>query len=200
MPDRRPNRGRPRDETLDQAILDAAAELLSEVGYEALTLSDVAARAGTTRPALYRRHENKAELVIAAIGSLSEAMAPRPTGDHLADLEAELASFQDGITRVSGVPMVGAMLHGSVDPDVLAAYRRQVVAPRRTRLRMIVDAAAADGAVAGSDDDRALAVAMAVGSWYAHALAGDDPGDDWAHRTASLVWRALGGQTVVDTG
>ena len=200
MPDRRPSRGRPRDEALDQAILDAAAELLSEVGYEALTLSDVAARAGTTRPALYRRHTSKAELVIAAIGSLSESTAPRPSGDHLADLEAELTSFRDGITRVAGVPMVGAMLHGSVDPDVRAAYRRQVVTPRRARLRTILDTAAADSELAGSDDDRRLAVAMAVGSWYAHALAGDDPGPDWARRTASLLWRALGGQTVADTG
>ncbi len=200
MSDARPSRGRPRDEALDQAILDAAAELLAEVGYEALTLSDVASRAGTTRPALYRRHATKADLVIAAIGSLSEATAPRPTGDHLVDLEAELASFRDGITLVSGVPMVGAMLHGSVDPGVRDAYRVQVVAPRRARLRTILDAAADDGAIDASDAERGLVVAMAVGSWYAHALAGDDPGDDWARRTASLVWRALGGQVVVEAG
>ncbi len=198
MPDRPVARGRPRDETLDGAIVDAAAELLSEVGYEALTFAEVAARAGTTRPALYRRHSSKAELVIAAIGALSESTAPRRTGDHLADLVAELAAFRDGIVAVSGVPMVGAMLHGSVDPEVRAAYREQVVAPRRARLRDILDAAAADGTITASATARSDVVAMAVGSWYAMALAGDDPGRDWPRRTAHLAWRALGTQGVDD--
>ena len=200
MPSRPANRGRPRDESLDEAIIASAVELLTEVGYEALTFSDVAARAGTTRPALYRRHSSKADLVIAAIGSLSESTAARPTGDHLADLTAELAAFRGGITAVSGVPMVGAMLHGSVDAEVRDEYRRQVVGPRRSRLRTILDAAADDGTISASPDERRQAVAMSVGSWYAHALAGDDPGEDWPRRTAQLVWKALGGQATTDDG
>ncbi|MEO1061227.1 MAG: helix-turn-helix domain-containing protein [Actinomycetota bacterium] len=200
MPERPVARGRPRDESLDRAIIAAAAELLSEVGYEALTFADVAARAGTTRPALYRRHDSKADLAIAAIGALSESTAPRRSGDHLADLVAELTAFRDGIVAVSGVPMVGAMLHGSVDPEVLAAYRDRVVAPRRSRLRGILDAAAADGAITASPTERSDVVAMTVGAWYAMALAGDEPGGTWPRRTARLAWRALGGQTVDDDG
>ena len=200
MPDEPTARGRPRDETLDAAILRAAAELLAEVGFEALTFSDVAVRAGTTRPAIYRRHASKIELVVAAIGSLAEATAPRPTGDHLADLTAELASFRDGITSVSGVSMVGAMLHGSVADEVRAAYRRLVVGPRRARIRSILDAARADGSVTAAVPDLEAAVAMSVGSWYAHSLAGDDPGTDWPARTARLVLRSLGGDALVDRG
>jgi AcrR family transcriptional regulator len=47
--------GRPRDPQIDAAILGAALDALDDVGYAGLTLEDVARRAGTTKPALYRR-------------------------------------------------------------------------------------------------------------------------------------------------
>jgi AcrR family transcriptional regulator len=48
--------GRPRDARLDRALLEATCTLLAEHGY-----------AGTTKPAPYRRHRGRAELVIAAL-------------------------------------------------------------------------------------------------------------------------------------
>ena len=40
------DRGRPRDPEMDQAILAATIELLSEVGYVRVTVADVARRGG----------------------------------------------------------------------------------------------------------------------------------------------------------
>ncbi|MUZ59084.1 TetR family transcriptional regulator [Agrobacterium vitis] len=59
--------GRPYSEDLDRAILDAALEALSEVGFEALSISDVSRRAQTTPPAIYRRFATKTKLVLAAL-------------------------------------------------------------------------------------------------------------------------------------
>ena len=189
--------GRPRDTEIDTAVVAATLAVLSEVGYEALTFAAVAERAGTTRPALYRRFETKAELAAAALGSLSSATAPTPSGDHFRDLVAELRAFRNGIESTAGVSLVGAMLTSATDDEVREQYRTLVVVPRRTRLRAILSAAVADGRLSASRGEVDLAVAMCTGSWYAMALAGERPPKVWPRRAAALVWRSLGGEPPV---
>ncbi len=58
---------RRRGEALEAAILDAAWSQLVEGGYPAFTFESVAARAGTSRPVLYRRWANRQELLIATL-------------------------------------------------------------------------------------------------------------------------------------
>ncbi|MEU3722259.1 TetR/AcrR family transcriptional regulator [Streptomyces sp. NPDC031705] len=55
--------GRRRGPALERAILDAALEQLSTVGWHALTMEAVAAGARTGKAALYRRWSSKADLV-----------------------------------------------------------------------------------------------------------------------------------------
>ena len=62
--------GRPRDPQIDAAVLRATVAALGESGYARLTLNDVARRAGTTKPAIYRRWEGRQRLVLAALGLL----------------------------------------------------------------------------------------------------------------------------------
>ncbi|ONI84812.1 TetR family transcriptional regulator [Saccharothrix sp. ALI-22-I] len=59
-------RSRRRGAQLEQAILDAAWDELREVGYARLTIEAVAARAGTSKPVIYRRWAGRAELALAA--------------------------------------------------------------------------------------------------------------------------------------
>jgi AcrR family transcriptional regulator len=58
---------RRRGAALEAAILGAAWDELSEVGYQRLTMEGVAARAQTGKQVLYRRWRNRAELVISAV-------------------------------------------------------------------------------------------------------------------------------------
>jgi len=58
---------RRRGEILEEAILSAAWEELSKVGYTHLTMESVATRAGTNKAVLYRRWANKSKLVMAAL-------------------------------------------------------------------------------------------------------------------------------------
>lgn len=61
--------GRPRRRgaALEKAILDAAWQQLSGKGFENFTYEAVAARAGTSKPVLYRRWPTRSELVVAAL-------------------------------------------------------------------------------------------------------------------------------------
>lgn len=58
---------RRRGRALEEALLDAAWEELTERGYDDFTIDAAATRAGTSRAVLYRRWPSKQELVIATL-------------------------------------------------------------------------------------------------------------------------------------
>jgi AcrR family transcriptional regulator len=188
-----PRAGRPRDDEIDRRVLDQVRRQLADAGYEALSVAAVAAAAGTTRAAIYRRWPDKADLATAAIAALPEAAAQPPHDHPFDDLVAELDAFRRGVVRPDGLPMVGTMLLGTAEPVLVDRYRERIVRPRRARLRAILERARDDGAL-DEHADLELAVTMCTGSWYAAALAGVSPPADWPRRVATLVWRACGGQ------
>lgn len=187
MNDAASRRGRPQDTELEAAIIDAALDILRSSGLGGLTYVAVAERAGTTRPAIYRRYPDVTQLAVAAIASLAEATAPQRTGDHLHDLTAELASFRAGIREANGLSLTALVLSEGTDPAIKKAYRKAVVAPRRSRVAEIIAAAADDGTITADRETQQILVTMCTGSWYAHAVAGLTPPRDWPRRTAAIV-------------
>src|ERR1700737_4041794 len=80
--------GRPRAEDRTPAILEAAKELMGEVGYDRLRIQDVADRAGAGLATLYRRWPTKQALVADAIRHHAERFLPPVLDDPRADLLA----------------------------------------------------------------------------------------------------------------
>ena len=186
-----------RDPAIDRRVLAAAARQLSRYGYEAMSLAAVAEEAGTTRQALYRRWHNKAELAAAVVAELSDTATPKTAAadqddDPFADLVRELTDFQRGVSHKGRLSLVGTMLQDTTDAEVRAHYRARVIAPRRARLRAILERALDQGLL-DADADLEVALTMCTGSWYGRALAGEPVPRNWPRRTALLVWRALGG-------
>ncbi|MGH1347734.1 MAG: TetR/AcrR family transcriptional regulator [Nannocystales bacterium] len=83
-------RGRKRDAERTDAILAAAGELLVEVGFDRLRISDVAKRAGSGTGAIYRRWSTKEALLAEAIRAMPDAEI-ESTADPVADLRAHVA-------------------------------------------------------------------------------------------------------------
>src|SRR5919198_5253591 len=94
-----PVRGRPRDPQRRQAILAAAMALIAEVGYDRATVDAIAARAGVSKPTIYRRWPGgKPEIVADAIRSKhADADALPDQGSLRGDLLALLATMIDHI-------------------------------------------------------------------------------------------------------
>jgi AcrR family transcriptional regulator len=71
---------RRRGAALEEAILRAAADELTENGFAGLTMDRVAQRAGTNKNAIYRRWPGRLALGIAAYRHLATAIQPPDTG------------------------------------------------------------------------------------------------------------------------
>jgi AcrR family transcriptional regulator len=72
---------RRRGAALEEAILRAAVDELTESGYAGLTMDKVASRAGTNKNAIYRRWPNRLALGIAAYRQLATTVRPPDTGN-----------------------------------------------------------------------------------------------------------------------
>jgi AcrR family transcriptional regulator len=184
-----PARGRPRDAAIADGVLDAALAELAGKGYAAFSLTAVAHAAGTTRPALYRRWKDKTALLVDAVARLAATEPPPVTGDPFTDLVAELENFRHCISEAGALPLAGLMLGEDIDPSVRATYLDQVVAPRRARIRGILQMGIDSGALA-EDADLEVVTTFLTGSWYAYHLANRPAPRDWPHRVATLVWSA----------
>jgi AcrR family transcriptional regulator len=191
--------GRTRDVRIDERVLAIAERHLADFGYEGMSMAAVAREADTTRQALYRRWPSKTALAEAVVGSLSDeaprpplSTDPSPFVDPFGDLVAELTDFARGVSGPGRLSMVGTMLQETTDASVAQRYRARVVAPRRQRIRFILEQAQLLGLI-DTAADLELAVTLGTGSWYARCLAGEPVPQDWPSRTAALVWRSVGG-------
>jgi AcrR family transcriptional regulator len=74
---------RRRGQELEDAVLDAAWDVLVEQGYHAFTYEAVASRAATSRPVLYRRWPRREDLLLATLrrGWWSTPVVVPDTGD-----------------------------------------------------------------------------------------------------------------------
>src|ERR671934_2916213 len=93
--------GRKRSEESRQAILAAAAELTSEVGFAGLTIEGIAARSGTGKQTIYRWWPSKADVLLEALAEKADLHIPIPDeGSYAADLHGFLtATFKLGRDR-----------------------------------------------------------------------------------------------------
>jgi len=56
----------------EAAILEAAFQLITEKGYESMTMDDLAERAGISKPTLYNHFESKVAIAVRALVTLNE--------------------------------------------------------------------------------------------------------------------------------
>ncbi|HKY68694.1 MAG TPA: TetR/AcrR family transcriptional regulator [Acidimicrobiales bacterium] len=138
-------RGRPRSAECTEAILDTAADLLDEIGYESLTMQAVAERAGVSMATIYRRWPTKSALFADAIERLDPLAALPDTGNPHDDLRAAMRFYAR--TLVEQEPDRRCQNYLAVvrsDPEVAKAYSEHVFNAMRCRLRQIVARAVGD--------------------------------------------------------
>ena len=134
-------KSRRRGAELEQAILDAAWAELKDVGYTALTIEGIAARAGTSKTVLYRRWSSRAELVLAAWNQQVPVSlnGPADTGALRSDLFALFTSVAHRVDSMMSEMIAGVMGEAFRHPEVIALLQERLkTAPLTEGVRAIV--------------------------------------------------------------
>ncbi|MFF9393505.1 TetR/AcrR family transcriptional regulator [Streptomyces griseoluteus] len=157
-------------------LYDAVLDLLREVGYDALTMDAVAARTRSSKATLYRQWGGKAELVARAIrhskpGRISDVDTGSLRGDFLALVHRE----DDCAMEQNTALMRGLAMATHTNPDLLQAFREQVIEPEMTELSRMLSRAVDRGEVAPDNPALRFVVHMMIGAFATRALIDEQP-------------------------
>lgn len=152
---------RPRVEgDREQQVLDAALDVLVDLGYDRLTMDAVAAAARASKATLYRRWSSKAALVIDALISQKEAPAQPDTGTLRGDLLGAYCGM-GGLTDVRQIAILGSVITAiGRDAEFAEAFRRDFIGPKVAITHEIFVRAKARGEIAESVDIDLVAPAL----------------------------------------
>ena len=143
-------------------VLGVAADLLEEGGWDAVSHSTVAARAGVGRTTIYRHWPDKVSLLGDAISARIDADLPAPTGDLRTDLIANLEQFRAALDSQTKRGLMCTVLAEAERSPQFKALRRQVTATATSGVAAALREGIKNGALR-SDLDRELAIEQLVG-------------------------------------
>jgi AcrR family transcriptional regulator len=163
--------GRPRDPDISRHILDATIELLTTVGYDRMSVGDVAARAGVHKPAVYRRYANKLELALSAIAEITPKLRDPDTGAVAGDLVQLLLDMapRDDAPALATLLRLRAEVRSV--PELAEAVDQCVVAPRKAIATEVLRRGVARGEVR-ADVDLAIVLDAVFGVLHARGTSG----------------------------
>jgi AcrR family transcriptional regulator len=116
-----------RGEARSQAILDAALELLAEVGFDRMTMDAVASRAKASKATIYRHWPHKTALVLDALrGRTALVHDVSDSGSLRGDLERCVREAVVATAGIDGSLVVGLLAVAARDPELAALLARQL--------------------------------------------------------------------------
>ena len=127
-------------------ILTTALDLAFEVGFRALSVEAIAAKAGVGKTTIYRRWPNKGAVVMDAFLSIVGPKTIFPSTDRAINsiqlqMKAQVKAFRSKYGKMIR-SLVG---DGQFDSDVLDAFRRRWILPRRQLARNTIELAMKQG-------------------------------------------------------
>lgn len=183
--------GRPRDPDIDGAVLTATVEVLAQLGYARLTLEEVARRARTTKPSIYRRYRGRQELVLAALAAkLGQPPRTPDSGCVVCDLADGVGVFVTAYRRMPPGALGALLADCTGKPGLRSAFMHTLFGPPREVVRETVRRAKARGDLR-ADLDETLAVDLLGAFVFQRAMFGHATTDGEAVETAVVT--LLGG-------
>lgn len=163
-----PTMARTKSQSCHLKILDAAADVMEERGYLAMSIEEVACRAKAGKQTVYRHFSSKPRLALEAFVHRAAKRVDLPdTGSLLGDLQ----TYLNELATAMGVDHKRQMLAGLVaeaqtDPALAALFREEVIAAKQRSLRTVFQRGIARAEV-DADTDLDVLVDLVYGPiWY----------------------------------
>ena len=133
----------------EKELLAVTLQVLSETGYDKLTVDQVVARAHASKTTVYRRWPSKAELVRAAFAHRTRGAfaIPPDTGTLRGDLLA-LAEMIVGVAGEYGRVIAGILAAGERSPRLRELLAKDLYDQRRDQVQGVLRRAATRGEIA----------------------------------------------------
>jgi len=174
-------------------VLQATRDLLEEVGYLQLTIGAIADRAGSNKPAIYRRWPTKAHLVHEAVFP-SEGPEVIPDGDDLRSDIRSLVAIGLEILRRPAVraAVPGLMAEMSSDPDMHFALLGRFEAGAWGWLQQRLEAAIETGEVR-ADVHSSTVLELIAGTTFVTTIIQplDAINEEWVDEVAEIILRGI---------
>lgn len=191
--------GRPRDEQIEQRVLDAAVELLqARPAGEEFTLAELVEASGVSRAAIYRRWENRNAILVAALDHARSPVHPAPKAARLR--EQLIETYRTAINRDSPEEfnlIRKRLVLALKDPKLQAVYWQRHVSRRRKVMIELLTTGQESGEIR-VDADLEATVDLINGSVYYQIVVRGDVGcPDSRQRLESaidIVWRGIATQ------
>ncbi|WP_198590182.1 TetR/AcrR family transcriptional regulator [Paracoccus zhejiangensis] len=122
--------GARRNPDTEQAVMDAAAEIIAEEGYQKLTMEAVARRARAGKATLYRWWPSRGHLLLALYSRAKSSLGEIDTGDLTSDVTAFIAQMLRQMQGSEGQEPLAPMLRlliaeAQSDPTIREALHRE---------------------------------------------------------------------------
>ncbi len=165
----------PRVARSRRAVHEATLGELGEVGYGAMTIESVAARASVGKATIYRHWNGKLDLIESALGELKADIVVPETGT----IRERIAAFLDAVTTETGNSTLAGCLPALVsaaryDPAVSAFMQRFHLEQRRKLVDLVV-AGIESGDITVSGDPAFLAEMLVSPIFFRRLVAQRSP-------------------------
>ncbi len=185
--------GRPRSTAADCAILEAALEVFAELGFDGLTVEEVAARAGVGKCTIYRRYACKVDLVIAATRRICGAQSPESdTGTISGDLRSLGRGLVRALTRTPAGPAINQLIAEVPRNAELAAAHRAFIDARRAMTVAAIRRGIERGELRPDADPGLVADALAGPIFYRYLVSHARLDAGYVDRVVDELMRAFG--------
>ncbi|WP_370677307.1 TetR/AcrR family transcriptional regulator C-terminal ligand-binding domain-containing protein [Pleomorphomonas sp. PLEO] len=142
-----PQPGRPRDKSLDEALIRITLELLRQTGLESVTMSKIGRLSGIPATSIYRRYPDAHSLIVAAIKDDLEKMQLliADQGSLRGDILAFLRIMAEALNQDRARILSGMLLPMQGDPELAALFTTKLEALRCEGWRGVIERAVRRG-------------------------------------------------------
>lgn len=175
------------------AIRNAVMNELAEVGYGRLSIEAVARRAGVGKTAIYRRWNNKLEMVLEIVSDVAGRAVPMPdTGSFAGDLELIMLIVSKALQhRIASQIIPDLMAEAARNPQIAETLQRALRTHQTAVGDKLVGQAVARGELPGTADPE-LAVDLILGPLYWRLAVSRTPiSDEYLAKLTEAVLAAL---------